>query len=526
MADALATPEIAIDLIDVVDDFNARKKFPKDELEQLAGTIKETGLVQPIKVKKKDDGRFDLVAGERRFRAAKIAGREKIEVTLSTGNPVLESAIENFQRSDLDPIETALGLKAVAEEFNLDTYKKIADKVRPSSRKAVAESWVGAHMRLLKLPKSVQRYIAAGHVPIEAESLLRPIAEVSPKIAAFICEAGKQEQLKGKQFTDRFGDLFESAPHIEGMKNVPTMIGVPRFGLRDVVPDLDPENEEHKDLVEKVLAAFYTYRYHGAERDPQVELGEPEIDRARAAGVLVEHIEGSFSRAYIIDRALALDLVHSAIERRTKEREEEEKQEAIRQEELKAQRKEDRKKANDERKANGELSPQAQAKADAEDAGRFNEALGRTLLEHRSGGKDKQHALARAKLVAHLFVDDNEDLAGRGLRFTVDKLRDVQRTPLKKGGFKEKITYATDEECTAELRSRIDNARSETEVNEVLAEAIFAALLADNKAEPQSRRPHWTGNYEAMRRVEKIAKAELKEVKPRKPRRVQQKAGK
>ena len=138
MADALATPEIAIDLIDVVDDFNARKKFPKDELEQLAGTIKETGLVQPIKVKKKDDGRFDLVAGERRFRAAKIAGREKIEVTLSTGNPVLESAIENFQRSDLDPIETALGLKAVAEEFNLDTYKKIADKVRPSSRNAVA----------------------------------------------------------------------------------------------------------------------------------------------------------------------------------------------------------------------------------------------------------------------------------------------------------------------------------------------------------------------------------------------------
>jgi ParB/RepB/Spo0J family partition protein len=520
MADALATPEVDIDLIDVVDDFNARQKFPKEDLERLAGTIEETGLVQPIKVKEKPDGRFDLVAGERRFRAAKIAGRKKIEITLSTGNPVTETLVENIHRSNLNPIETALGLKAFAEEHNLDTYKKIGVKVRKR------EDWVGAHMRLLKLPKSVQRHIAAGDVPAEAEPLLRPIAEVSAKVAAIICEAGKLRGYSGRQFIERFGDLFEELPRMEGLKNVPTMIGVPRFDLSEVILDLDRENEEHKGLIEKVLTAFYTHRYYGADRDPQVQLAEPEIDRARAAGVLVEHIEGHFSRAYIIDRELALDLVHSAIERRTKERAEETKQEAIRQEERKALRKEDRKNANDERKASGELSPQAQAKADAEYAVRFNDALGRSLLEHRSGGKDKQHALARAKLVAHLFVDDNLDLAGRGLRFTVDKLRDVQRTPLKKGGFKEKITYATDEECTVELRRRIDISRSETEVNEGLAEAIFAAVLADSKAEPQSRRPHWSGSYEATSKVEKIAKAELKEVKPRKPRRVQQKAAK
>lgn len=520
MADALATPQVDIDLIDVVDDFNARQKFPKEQLEQLAGTIEETGLVQPIKVKKKPDGRFDLVAGERRFRAAKIAGLKTIEITLSTGNPVTETLVENIHRSNLNPIETALGLKAFAEEHNLETYKKIGAKVRKR------EDWVGAHMRLLKLPKSVQRYIAAGDVPAEAEPLLRPIAEVSAKFAATLCEAGKLRGYSGRQFIQRFGDLFEELPRMEGLKNAPTMIGVPRFHLSEVVLDLDRENEEHKELIEKALNAFYTHIYYGADRDPQVQLAEPEIDRARAAGVLVEHIEGRFSRAYIIDRELALDLVHSAIERRAIEKEEEAKQEAIRQEELKVQRKEDRKKANDERKEKGELSPQAQAKADAEYAVRFNEALGRMLLEHRTGGKNKKHALTRAKLVAHLFVDDNLDLAGRGLRFTVDKLRSVERTPLKKGGFKEKITYATDEECTAELRRRIDNARSETEVNEVLSEAIFAAVLADNKAEPQSRRPNWIGSYEATAKVEKIAKAELKEVKPRKPRRVQQKAAK
>jgi ParB/RepB/Spo0J family partition protein len=520
MADALATPEVDIDLIDVVDDFNARKKFPKEELEQLAGTIEETGLVQPIKVKKKPDGRFDLVAGERRFRAAKIAGRKKIEITLSIGNPVTETLVENIHRSNLNPIETALGLKAFAEEHNLDTYKKIAVKVRKR------EEWVGAHMRLLNLPKSVQRYIAAGDVPADAEPLLRPIAEVSAKVAAIVCEAGKQRGYSGRQFIQRFGDLFEEVPRMEGLNNVPTMIGVPRFRLSDVIVDLSPENKEHKDLIDKVLAAFYTTVYYGADKDPQVQLGEPEIDRARAAGVLVEHVEGRFSHAYILDREMALDLVQSAIERRTKECEEEEEQEATRQEELKAQRKEDRKKAQDERKEKGELSPQAQAKADAEYAVLCNDALGGTLLERRTGGKDKKHALARAKLVAHLFVDDNEDLAGRGLRFTIEKLRDVERTPLKQGGFKEKVTYATDEECTAELRRRIDNARSETEVNEVLTEAIFAAVLADNKAVPASRRPGWLGAYEATAKVKKFLKAELKEVRHRKPRRVQQKAAK
>lgn len=519
MADPLATPEVDIDLIDVVDDFNARQKFPKEELEQLAGTIKETGLVQPIKVKKKPDGRFDLVAGERRFRAAKIAGRKTIEITLSTGNPVTETLVENIHRSNLNPIETALGLKAFAEEHHLDTYKKIAIKVRKR------EDWVGAHMRLLKLPKSVQRYIAAGHVPMDAEPQLRPVAEVSAKVAATVCEAGKLRGYSGRQFVQRFGDLFEQLPRMEGLKNVPTMIGVPRFHLSDVIVDLSPEKAEHKDLIDRILTA-YPQPYYGADKDPQIQLAEPEIDRARAAGVLAEHVEGHRSHAYIIDRELALDLVHSAIERRTKEREEEAEQEATRQEELKAQRKEDRKKASEERRANGELSPQAQAKADAEDALRFNEALGRTLLERRSGGKNEKHALARAKLVAHLFVDDNEDLAGRGLRFTIEKLREVERKPLKKGGFKEKITYATDEECTAELRRRIDNAQSETEVNEVLTEAIFAAVLADNKAEPASRRPHWFGEYGATAKVKKFLKAELKEVKPRKPRRVQQKAAK
>ena len=119
IANAPATPEVDIDSIDIVDESKARKKFPNDEMEELAGTIEETGLVQPIKMKEKPDGRFDLVAGEQRFRAAKIAGLNKVEIALSAGNPVTESLVENIHRSNLNPIETAIGLSTLRQRQRL-----------------------------------------------------------------------------------------------------------------------------------------------------------------------------------------------------------------------------------------------------------------------------------------------------------------------------------------------------------------------------------------------------------------------
>lgn len=516
MTTNLTMPQIDIDLIDVEDEFNAREKFDPEELKALAQTIEDTGFVQGIKVVEKPGGRYKLVAGERRYRAAKMTPLKKIDASLATGDPQLESLIENLHRANLNPIEAANGVKAFAEAKNLQTNIEIAKKLRKNPE------WVGARLVLLKLPKSVQRYIAAGHVPMDAEPLLRPVAEVSPRIAAFLCEIAKMRELSGRQFIDTFGQLFEEAPRVEGIKKMPTMIGVPRFYLADVIPEFDPEkNKEHAELVRRAIDAFYSYGLVRPE-DAQVTLGEPEIDAARAAGVLVEHHEGSHTRAFIIDSDLAVDLVDRAIERRAKEREEEAKLAEARKEEQRKEKKEARRQASEQRKANGELSPQAQAKADSEYAVRFNELLGGELLERRDGGKSKKHDLSRGKAVAKLIVLQNPRLAGRGLRFTLGKLRDVERTPLKKGGSKEKITYATDEECTAELLRRIDATRSGAEAIEVVTEAILAALLADNKAEPASRRPHW--DFRLEKSMTKLLKAEVKEVRPRKPRRVKQKA--
>jgi ParB family transcriptional regulator, chromosome partitioning protein len=262
-ATAIATPEVEIDRIDVVDGFNARKKMDKDELQRLADTIKESGLVQPISVAPKDNGRYDLVAGHRRLEAAKEAGLKKVKVTVSDGNPHAEAFYENNQRVDLNPIETALGLKALAEEFNLDTNKKIAAKAGKS------EQWVGEHLRLLNLPKRVQTYIASGDAPMAAEGFLRPIAEVSPRVAAAICEVGKAEGHRGQQFVNRFGEIIGRTAQAD-LKNMPTMVSVPRFRLSDVIPDLDPKKAEHKKLIARLNEVFPSYGYES--EDPRIEL--------------------------------------------------------------------------------------------------------------------------------------------------------------------------------------------------------------------------------------------------------------
>jgi ParB family transcriptional regulator, chromosome partitioning protein len=507
-ATAIATPEVDIDRIDVVDGFNARKKMDKDELQRLADTIKESGLVQPISVAPKDNGRYDLVVGHRRLEAAKKAGLKKVKVTVSDGNPHAEAFYENNQRVDLNPIETALGLKALAEEFNLETNKKIAAKAGKS------EQWVGEHLRLLNLPKRVQTYIASGDVPMAAEGLLRPIAEVSPRVAAAICEVGKAEGHRGQQFVNRFGEIIGRTAHAD-LKNMPTMVSVPRFRLSDVIPDLNPKKAEHKKLIARLNEVFPSWGIES--EDPRIELAEHEIDAARAAGCLVEHLNSNgFGPQFIIDQEFGADLVERAIERRHREADERAKAEAERTAEKKAA----NQKAREEREANGEETPQAQARLAAELARRFNDDLGGTLLKRR-GAKATKHGLARAKAVAYLVVDDNPSLAGRGLRFTIESLRDVQTKPLKGGGQKEKVTYADDAACAAELLRRIDNARSEAEVMEVLTEAFIAAILADNKAEPQSRRPHWHGPTDLLA---KTLKAEIKELRPRRPRKPQRKA--
>jgi len=129
-----------------------RKKFDQDELDQLAASIKEHGVLQPILVVEKNDGGYELVAGERRWRASQLAGLTTIPALikkLADQQKVEISLIENIQRQDLDPIEEAFAYKRLMDEFNL-TQQQVADKVG-KSRPAVANA-----VRLLDLPEKIK----------------------------------------------------------------------------------------------------------------------------------------------------------------------------------------------------------------------------------------------------------------------------------------------------------------------------------------------------------------------------------
>ena len=131
-----------------------RKNFDKDALEELAESIKIHGLIQPIIVQKKEDY-YEIIAGERRWRAAKIAGLKELPVVIKEYTPqeVMEIAlIENIQRKDLNPIEEAIAYKSLINEYNLK-QDELAKKMS-KSRAAIANS-----MRLLKLAEDVQEMI-------------------------------------------------------------------------------------------------------------------------------------------------------------------------------------------------------------------------------------------------------------------------------------------------------------------------------------------------------------------------------
>ena len=108
-----------------------RKFFDKEALEELASSIKENGLLQPILVREYGEGRYQIIAGERRFRASKLAELDEIPAIIldSDDRKVAElSLIENIQREDLNPIEEAMAFRALSDEYGL-TQEELSERV-------------------------------------------------------------------------------------------------------------------------------------------------------------------------------------------------------------------------------------------------------------------------------------------------------------------------------------------------------------------------------------------------------------
>lgn len=150
--------EVAIEKIQP-NPYQPRRGFDEDDLSELSVSIKENGILQPILVRKKGSG-FDLIAGERRLRAAKLAGLKTIPVVIreASGEGLLALAlVENIQRKDLNPMEAARAYKQLIEEFGL-TQEGISKRVGKD------RSTITNTLRLLTLPGSVQSEIVSGRL--------------------------------------------------------------------------------------------------------------------------------------------------------------------------------------------------------------------------------------------------------------------------------------------------------------------------------------------------------------------------
>lgn len=135
-----------------------RGQFDVTALEELAHSLREVGMLQPIVVRPFGEGRYEIVAGERRYRAARLAGLEEVPAVVRTtqdGDLLTEALVENIHRADLNPLEEAAAFQQLLDDFGV-THDQLATKLG-KSRPAVSNT-----LRLLSLPAALQDHVATG----------------------------------------------------------------------------------------------------------------------------------------------------------------------------------------------------------------------------------------------------------------------------------------------------------------------------------------------------------------------------
>jgi len=203
-----------------------RRDFDDAALAELADSIKQHGVLQPLLVRPLTNGRYQIVAGERRWRASRMAGLAELPVVIKemTDNEAMELAlIENLQRQDLNPVEEALGYKVLMEQYNM-TQEQVANSVG-KSRPVVANA-----LRLLNLPDGIVANVRSGKISvghakamlaIEDKEMLQQTAdkiiskgmtvrevEQLAKKQKFGGAAGKNKNNSGNTAQNPFGDNF------------------------------------------------------------------------------------------------------------------------------------------------------------------------------------------------------------------------------------------------------------------------------------------------------------------------------
>lgn len=211
--------------------FQPRLSFDMEELEGLAASIRALGLITPITVRRRADGRYQIISGERRYRACQMAGLTEVPAYVRDADDqgMLEMAIvENIQRSNLDPIEIALSYRRLMDECQL-TQEVMAERLG-RNRSSVANQ-----IRLLNLPVKVQHDLKVGQISVGHAKVLLSIDD--PDVQVKLCDLVIRTGMNVRQLEQKVKSLMESGKPSPGAKRQERVHEIP---------------QEHKDLCKEV----------------------------------------------------------------------------------------------------------------------------------------------------------------------------------------------------------------------------------------------------------------------------------
>lgn len=192
--------------------FQPRMSFDTQALNELADSIKNFGLIQPITVRRKADNKYQIISGERRYKACRLAGMDMVPAYIrdATDQGMLEMAIvENIQRENLDPIEVAMSYQRLIEECKL-TQEQMAERVG-KKRASVTN-----YLRLLKLPAKVQHDLKVGILTVGHAKVLLGIDDQN--LQEELCDLVIKNDLSVRQLEDRIHKLGEEGKGKENAK--------------------------------------------------------------------------------------------------------------------------------------------------------------------------------------------------------------------------------------------------------------------------------------------------------------------
>ncbi|NJY62309.1 ParB/RepB/Spo0J family partition protein [Salinimicrobium sp. CDJ15-81-2] len=217
-ADKLVGHIVELELAAIeVNPFQPRTSFNEESLRELASSIRELGVIQPITVRKLDYNKYQLVSGERRFRASKLVGLETIPAYIRIANDQesLEMAlVENIQRQDLDPIEISLSYQRLIDEINL-TQEQLSERVGKN------RSTIANYLRLLKLDPIIQTGMRDGFLSMGHGRALINIED--PQVQLEIYEKILANSLSVRDTEKLVRELQEGKPQAKSTASAPVV---------------------------------------------------------------------------------------------------------------------------------------------------------------------------------------------------------------------------------------------------------------------------------------------------------------